>query len=211
MKIVLASSSPHRRRVLAEAGIEVRIEPPEFDERSLDDRFGNLADGELAVLIATAKARSVADRVRPGELVLAGDQLAVVGEGAQRRALHKAPDLVAAVRQLIALSGTTHRMVNGLVVWDRFADRWVQAVDEHVVTMRSFSATEAADYVRRFEPLDSVGCYRIEDDADLVARVTGSGDDGLQGMPIDLVRSLLTSAQVAGSNPSTSRSNATGS
>jgi len=203
VQIVLASSSPHRRRVLAEAGIDVRIESPSFDERSLDDRFGVLDDGALAVMIATAKARSVADRVLPDELVLAGDQLAVVGEGTKRRALHKAPDLESAVRQLCAISGTTHRLVNGLVLWDPTSDRWADAVDVHVVTMRSFSLAEAVDYVQRFEPLDSVGCYRIEDDADLVADVIGSGDDGVQGMPLGVVRNLLDqlSSPVPGPRP----------
>ena len=175
--------------MLSAAGIEARIVAPDFDERALDSLFGTIEPGELAVRLATGKARSVAAVIEPGELVLAADQLAVLGE----RMLTKPADLAAAVEQLAAMSGTTHELINGLVVWNAATDTWATAIDIHRVTMRDFTGAEAAAYVERFEPLDSVGGYRIEDDADLIASVEGSGDDGVMGLPITVVRRLLES------------------
>lgn len=186
---MLASSSKYRQQVLAAAGIEARIVTPDFDERALDSLFGTIEPGELAVRLATGKARSVSAELEAGELVLAADQLAVLGN----RMLTKPLDLVAAIEQLTSMSGTTHELVNGLVVWNSATDRWATAIDVHRVTMRDFTRAEAAAYVKRFEPLDSVGAYRIEDDADLIASVEGSGDDGVMGLPIAVVRRLLGS------------------
>ncbi len=189
MGIVLASSSKYRQQVLAAAGIEARIVAPEFDERALDSLFGTMEPGEFAVRLATGKARSVAGEIAVGELVLAADQLAVLGD----RMLSKPADLDAAIEQLISMSGTTHELINGLVVWNTATDRWATAIDVHRVTMRDFTLGDAAAYVERFEPLDSVGAYRVEDDADLIASVEGSGDDGVMGLPIRVVRELLGS------------------
>jgi septum formation protein len=87
------------------------------------------------------------------------------------------------------MAGGTHRLVNGVVV--RRADRILSACDMHRVTMRAFGRDEAEAYVARFLPLDCVGAYRIEDDADLIERVEGSGADGVIGLPIAVVRDLL--------------------
>ena len=57
--------------------------------------------------------------------------------------------------------------------------------------MRPFTEVEARAYVEEFRPLDCVGAYRLEDDADLIESVSGSGDDGVIGLPIAVVESLI--------------------
>jgi septum formation protein len=187
MELVLASASTHRRRLLSAAGIDARLIAPDFDERALDADFDPAGPAEFALRLAEGKARAVRGSLAPGEVVLAGDQLAVL-DGAM---LTKPADLPAAVAQLMSMSGRSHDLVNGLVLWRPDDDRWVRAVDVHRVTMRSYDRAEAAAYVERFRPLDSVGAYRIEDDADLIESVVGSGDDGVQGLPIAMVREML--------------------
>lgn len=194
VQLVLASTSTHRQRLLEAAGIRFRIEPPDFDERELEARLGDLAVEELAVELALGKARSVAPRLRHNEWALGADQLAVLNRDTRPELLYKAPDLAAAVEQLLRLSGTTHQLVNGLALWNPASDRVVTGTDVHEVRMRRFSRADAVAYVERFRPLDSVGCYRIEDDADLLAGVSGSGDDGVQGLPGGLLRSMLAEA-----------------
>lgn len=187
MELVLASSSTQRRRLLEAGGIVARWVAPVFDERALDTGFDATAPGELALRIAEGKARSIAGEVVGGEVVLAADQLAVLGDAM----LTKPADLVAAVEQLMAMSAGSHRLINGLVLWRPSDGRWLRATDIHRVTMRPYTRAEAEAYVERFEPLDSVGGYRIEDDADLIESVEGSGDDGVQGLPMSIVRRMM--------------------
>ena len=185
-RLVLASGSTYRRRLLADAGIEVDVVLPDFDERSLDDRFASWGVDRYVVEVALGKARSVVDQVASDAVVLAADQVAV-HDG---RLLTKPASLDAAVDQLLSLSGSTHELVNGIVAM-RADGRTAMAVDRHVVTMASFDRAAVEAYVREFEPLDSVGAYRIEDDAGLLASVEGSGDDGVIGLPLLVVRSLV--------------------
>jgi septum formation protein len=184
--LVLASSSEYRRRLLAEAGMEAISVAPEFDERSLDASFAEWGVDRYVVEVATGKARSVSGRVPPGVVVVAADQVAVL-DGAL---MTKPGTPERAVEQLVAMSGRTHELVNGVVVIGSGA-RVVTAVDRHLVTMRPYGRAEAVAYVEAFRPLDCVGSYRIEDDADLIESVAGSGHDGVIGLPLAVVRRLV--------------------
>jgi septum formation protein len=189
--VVLASTSSYRQRLLANAGIEARVVAPDFDERCLDRHFEEWGVDRYVVEVATGKARSVLHALDPGTVVIAADQVAVENG----RLLTKPGTVDQAVAQLVSLSGTTHDLVNGVVVARAGDGRMAWAVDRHLVTMRAFDQTDARSYVEAFRPLDCVGAYRIEDDADLIASVVGSGDDGVIGLPMAVVRSLM--AQLA--------------
>jgi septum formation protein len=183
---VLASSSEYRRRVLAEAGMDATCVAPAFDERALDGSFAEWGVDRYVVEVALGKARSVAGRVPPGTVVVAADQAAVL----DARLLTKPGSVERAIGQLVAMSGRTHELVNGVVALGP-GDRVATEVDRHVVTMRAYDRAEAESYVERFRPLDCVGSYRIEDDADLIASVQGSGRDGVIGLPLAVVRRLV--------------------
>lgn len=186
--LVLASGSTYRAEVLRRAGIDVDIVRPDVDERALDHRFDPADPGAFALLLARAKAESVLGRVPLGSIVIAADQLGVLGDAL----LHQPGTVERAVEQLMQMSATTHRLINGLVVCCE--GEWHQAVDVHRVTMHSFDRSEAVAYVEAYRPLDTVGGYRIEDrggGADLVESVSGSGDDGVMGLPVEVLRGLL--------------------
>ena len=188
-RVVLASGSLHRARLLRDAGIAFTVAVPSVDERSFDPLFDPTDPGAHAVRLASAKAADVAASkdTDPSALVLAADQLAVLGE----TMLTKPSTPAAAVEQLVAMSGSTHSLVNGVVVLDPESGREESAVDVNVVTMTAFSRSAAERYVDHHRPFDAVGGYRIEDDAGLVGSVEGS-TDGVIGLPLDVVRDLLS-------------------
>jgi septum formation protein len=183
---VLASSSEYRRRLLADAGMDATCVAPEFDERALDGSYVDWGVDRYVVEVAMGKARSVSGRVAAGAVVVAADQAAVL----DGRLLIKPGTVERAVEQLVAMSGRSHELVNGVVALGP-EDRVATAVDRHVVTMRAYDRAEAESYVEAFRPLDCVGSYRIEDDADLIESVSGSGVDGVIGLPLAIVRRLV--------------------
>jgi septum formation protein len=193
VELILASGSPYRAQVLRAAGHSVRTDPPEVDERSLDPVFDENGPEALALELARLKVARVRHR-HPGVPVLGGDQVGVLETPAGRRMLAKATGEEAAVEQLMAMSGTTHRLVNALVVGYESDDGVVTSVeglDVQVVTMRPYEEATARRYVRIHEPFDTAGSYRIEDDFGLVESVEGEDDSGVLGMPLPLLERLL--------------------
>ncbi|UDY36353.1 Maf family protein [Dermatobacter hominis] len=207
--LVLASGSRYRAALLAEAGIEVAIDPPDVDERAFDVLLERLGPDGLAVELALRKALDVAPR-HPGRTVVAADQVGVLPTGGGVELLTKRPTVEGAVAQLVAMSGTTHRLVNGVVVIGP-GGTWHSGVDVQVVTMRSYTEDEARAYVERFEPFDTSGSYRLEDGdvlvreggpgAALVASVAGEHASGVVGLPLPLLRRLLADAAAPGFSP----------
>jgi len=127
--------------------------------------------------------------------VLAADQVGVLGTSRGPVLLTKAADAPAACRQLRGLSGTTHLLHNGLVV--ARGDRTVTGLDTQAVTFRELADDEIHDYVERFRPFDTAGSYRLEDDRvrggrPFVVGVEGEDPSGVLGLPLPLLRRMLT-------------------
>ncbi|MBX7069612.1 MAG: Maf family protein [Microthrixaceae bacterium] len=196
--LVLASASAYRSRLLAEAGFEFVVAAPDFDERAVEARPDpdDLRWPERHALeLASGKARSVAPSF-PDHLVLGADQLAVVRNGTAAGILHKPGNHDRAVAQLLSMSGSTHELVNGVVLLD--GPRCLYEVDVQRVTMRTFTHAEATAYVRAYEPFDCAGGYRLEDDAGFVISVDGEDESGVIGLPLPTVRRLLAASRAQG-------------
>lgn len=153
MRLVLASSSPRRRELLAQIGIVPdAIDPAEIDETPRDRELPLL----LAERLAAAKALLVAQR-HPGAFVLGADT--VVGCG--RRILPKA-ETVAEARQCLALlSGRRHRVHGGiaLVTPDgKLAQRRVVTA----VAMKRLTPQEVDAYLATEDWHGKAGGYAIQ-------------------------------------------------
>lgn len=193
--LVLASTSRYRAELLSSLGVPFTVAAPRFDERALDHRFEDIGAEAFALELAVGKARSVA-AAHPDALVIGGDQLAVLTTDGTDRLLHQPGEADRAVEQLTAMSGTTHRLVNGLVVLDTASGIERTTTDVNVITMRRFTVADARAYVDEYEPFDCAGGYRLEDDADLVASVEGEDPSGVIGLPLPALRRLLADAGV---------------
>jgi septum formation protein len=156
--LVLASRSESRRAVLAAAAIPVEVLPADIDERAIEAQAGSKSPGQIALLLARAKAGAVAGQ-RPGRLVLGADQTLALGE----RLFAKPADLTAARDQLKSLSGRTHELHSGLVL---VRDQAV--LFEHCetarLTMRKFSDGFLESYLETvgLAVTASVGGYQVE-------------------------------------------------
>ena len=179
--IILASSSPRRRDLLAEAGVSFRVEPSAGEE--IHDL--EIPAAELTESNARSKAIEVSVRF-PDDLVLGADTLVVVDD----HPLGKPADLAEAAAMLERLSGRSHEVVTGVCL----ARGGTVVECFHVVTMVSFGVLDA-DTVARYhglvDPLDKAGAYAIQECAELLgAEVEGSLANVI-GLPVEeVVRKL---------------------
>jgi septum formation protein len=156
--LVLASRSESRRAVLTAAAIPVEVLPADIDERAIEAQAGSKSPGQIALLLARAKACAAAGK-RPGRLVLGADQTLALGD----RLFAKSADLAAARAQLKSLRGRTHELHSGLVLVRDGA-----VLFEHCeiarLTMREFSDRFLESYLETvgLAVTASVGGYQVE-------------------------------------------------
>jgi len=158
--LVLASGSPARRALLANAGLRFTVRPADVDEAALkrQARAQGLRASEAALILADAKAIRVAQD-DPGALVIGADQI-LDCDGVW---YDKPPDMAGARRQLLALHGRSHTLATAVVL--RQGDRrlW-QHSGLPRLTMRTLSAQFLDAYLAAegSHVLASVGAYRLE-------------------------------------------------
>lgn len=193
--LILASTSRYRRELLERLEVPFETDAPDFDERSLDGRFGTMDHTAFALEQARGKARSLVGRY-PQALILAADQIAI-HPGPPERLLTKPGDEATAVEQLMGLAGQTHQLLTGVVLLDARSGVETTTTDLHRLTMRRFDRAEAQAYVGRHRPVDCVGAYRIEDAGiKLFERIEGEDFTGIIGLPLLSVSRLLRAAGV---------------
>jgi len=156
--LVLASKSEVRRAVLEAAGLPVEIVPANIDERAIEKSAAASEPKDVAMLLASEKAKAVA-ACMPGRLVLGADQTLSIG----RERFSKPIDREAARGQLLKLRGKTHELCSGIAL---VRDAMVMYEDCAVarLTMRNFSDSLLESYLDAAGPSvsQSVGGYQLE-------------------------------------------------
>ncbi|HKT20762.1 MAG TPA: nucleoside triphosphate pyrophosphatase [Stellaceae bacterium] len=180
--LVLASSSPRRRALLAQVAIEPdAVDPADIDERPLP--------GELplrhAERLAAEKARLVASR-HPGAFVLGADTVVACG----RRILPKAETLEEARACLVLLSGRRHRVHGGIALATPRGTLVRRRVTT-VVAMKRLTPREIADYLASGEWQGKAGGYAIQGLAARFVRELIGSYSNVVGLPLYETVALL--------------------
>lgn len=184
--LVLASTSPRRRELLARIGLApARIAAPEIDETPLK---GELPRDYVARL---ARSKALAVERASNEVVLAGDTTVAVG----RRILEKPVDEADLRRMLGLLSGRRHHVWSGLCVVGTDAKARVRVVDT-IVAFKVLGATEIDNYVASGEGMGKAGGYAIQGRAETFVRFLSGSHSNVVGLPLFETRTLLTGAGI---------------
>lgn len=137
--------------------------------------------------LALAKARRAATRTQKGWIL--GADTVVVCRG---KILGKPADVRSARRMLLALQGTTHRVITAVALVDAATGKHRLAHAVSRVTMRRMSLQEISRYARKH--LDKAGSYAVQERRDpVVSRVEGSFTN-VVGLPLEVVKTLLRAA-----------------
>jgi septum formation protein len=197
--LVLASASPRRRALLAQAGLRFEVDPAEIPEDPLP--------GEEPVAYVTRLAREKAEAVfrkravgvalgADGDPESGGKNLAVLGADTtvvvDTTILGKPADAADAARMLRLLSGRSHRVITGVALVT--AQGTEVAAEVTAVRFLTLSDEEIADYVATGEPMDKAGAYAVQGRAARwIPRIDGCYFN-VMGLPLALVWALLEGA-----------------
>jgi septum formation protein len=187
--VILASASPRRRQLLAEAGYKFTVVPPDIDESAF------LADGikacEYARRLALAKARSVG-RERPDRLVIGADTV-VDFEG---RIIGKPADAEEARQITEKLFSTPHKVITGLAIVRFCDDTELLESNSTTVYPKKITAEQIAEHIKSGSWRDKAGAYAIKEIGDeFIERIEGSLTN-VMGLPMELLKSLLAKLNV---------------
>lgn len=156
-KLVLASTSPARKKLLEDAGIRFEIIAPGVDEDQLVAERSPATAEELTGLLAEAKALAVADKFQDS-LVLGCDS-ALEFEG---QILGKPYVAEVAIERWRAMRGRSGFLHSGHHLIDTATGSGLSAVSKTEVRFANLSDEEIKNYVATGEPLNVAGAFTID-------------------------------------------------
>jgi septum formation protein len=184
LRLVLASSSPRRRDLLARIGVTPdRIASPDINENPLKGEIPRA----YALRMAVEKAHAVAREA--GEIIVAGDTTVAVG----RRILPQAADAEMQRGFLELLSGRRHHVLSAVCVID--ADGKVRSrICDSIVRFKRLGKDEMDAYIASGEGLGKAGGYAIQGRAEALIDWMSGSHSGVIGLPLYETRALLRAA-----------------
>jgi len=181
-RIILASSSPRRKELLAQGGFAFECVPADCSENAEGD------PADVVTELAERKARAVVRSLDLNEGLIVGADTLVSLDG---RALGKPADRDDAVNMLRALSGKTHEVVTGICVIDARTGKTRSGMELSEVTFRPLSDVDISAYVDTGEPMDKAGAYAIQGGAAGFVTALKGPMDNVMGFPMGLFRALI--------------------
>jgi septum formation protein len=180
-KLILASSSPRRRDLLARLGIVPdRIESPDIDEQPRKGEVPRVYALRMAEEKALAVLRSA------GEIIVAGDTTVGVG----RRILQQADDADMQRGFLELLSGRRHHVLSAVAVIDA-EGRLRSRTSDSIVRFKRLGIDEIQSYIDSGEGLGKAGGYAIQGRAEALIDWMAGSHSGVIGLPLYETRALL--------------------
>jgi len=188
-RLILASASPRRKQLLGELGLSFDVivaDVTEHEDPETDPR-------KMVAHNAALKADWVASR-NLDAWVLGADTTVFIDQ----RVLNKPSDLADARRMLRQLSGRTHVVYTGVAL--RNQKRGVK-IDDGVtseVTFKPFDDAVIDAYFKVVNPLDKAGSYGIQEGRDLIIAGWKGSFTNIMGLPMELVKQILTDCGLLG-------------
>jgi len=188
MKIVLASSSPRRKKLLEQINLSFEICASDIEEIVNE----KLPPHQIVMDLATQKGENVAE-TKPKSLVIAADTIVCFGNKILGKPVNK-PDAFAMLKQL---SGKSHAVFTGVYTGLTDEQGVVNSFaifEKTIVTFGTLSDQDIKRYIATDAPYDKAGSYGIQDDLGclFVERIEGDYYN-VVGFPLFKFYQTLTS------------------
>ena len=189
MNLILASTSPYRRKLLERLHLPFTCVDPAVEETI---REGESA-ADRACRLAAEKA-AAAKRLESEAIVIGSDQVACLGT----QILHKPGTAEAAERQLAASSGQTIHFWTAVSVSLSPSQVLLQRLVPCEVKMRELSVAEISHYIALDRPLDCAGSFKWESlGITLFESMHTDDPTALEGLPLIALSELLRQANLS--------------
>ncbi len=182
-ELVLASSSPFRRQLLAQLQVPFKVVIPDIDEtpRAQEEPQG------LVERLAIEKAQVVGVNL-PDSLIIGSDQVASY----KGKIVGKPGDRATAIEQLLGASGQTVRLYTGVALLNSNSGVIRSRVIPYEVVFRDITLAMIEGYLEREEPYGCCGSLQADGlGVALLARISGDDPSALIGLPLITVIDLL--------------------
>ena len=183
LSIVLGSTSPFRRELLARLGLNFSVDRPDVDEQ----RLANETAAQLVTRLAAAKARAVAQR-HPNSLVIGSDQVACIDD----QILGKPGGRQNALRQLSLAAGKRVTFYTGLCLLNSDSGKEQVVCEPFHVHFRALKQSQIERYLDAETPYNCAGSFKSEGlGIALFSKMEGDDPNALIGLPLIRLVTLL--------------------
>ena len=187
-QLILASTSPFRRELLARLGFPFETAEPGTDEAALDGETPTAT----ALRLSEAKARAVAARY-PEALIIGSDQVACL----DGQVFGKPGNHENAVKQLKAMRGRTVNFFTGLCLLNAKTGKAQVRGVPTLVTFRNLSDAAIENYLNKERPYNCAGSAKSEGlGIAVIAKMEGEDPNALIGLPLIALCDLLEQEKV---------------
>jgi septum formation protein len=184
-KIVLASSSKYRIKLLSRLRYTFTHTAPILDENKYKD--GTLSPIELSKQLAELKAKSI-ESLFKDYLIIGSDQVCEL-DGV---ILSKPNSIDRAIEQLTMMNGKTHFLHTSVSLL--YKNELINFTNTTTLKMRSLSNEEIVSYLKLDKPFDCAGSYKLEEHGiSLFEEIISTDSSSIEGLPlIELNKKIQT-------------------
>ena len=188
-KIVLASKSKIRKKILEKNGISCIVEPANVDEDLVKESL--IKEGTNPDLIsknlAELKANKISQKLN-GEMVLGADSIIDLNG----TIVSKPSDRSEALKILQKLNGKKHHLISSVCI-SKSGSMIRNYTDKAALTLKKMSVEELKDYLVKIkdETLYAYNVYQIEGEGrSLFSKIEGD-ENTIMGLPIKQIKKYL--------------------
>ena len=181
-KIILASTSYHRKELLEKTGLAFEVVSSNYEE----DMTLDLIPSELAKFLSKGKAEAVSENFENAIIISADTFIYIDG-----KILGKPHTKERAKITLNTLSGRTHSVFTGYTIIDTKDKRVVSKAVETNVTFLPLTDEMIEEYIRFGNPLNFAGSYTLTDIQDKFIEKIEGDHNNIIGLPVDEVMKTL--------------------
>ena len=174
-KIILASASPRRKRLLDQIGLKFTVDESGFEE----DMNLKMRPHDLAKFLSLKKAQKVARKYKNS--IIIGADTFVMFNG---KLLGKAHSKEEAREILIEINGKPHEVITGFTIIDTRTGKTISKSVQSRVYMKKMTKGEIDAYVRSEEPIGKAGAYAVQEKGALFVEKVEGDFYNVVGLPI---------------------------
>lgn len=189
-KVILASNSSIRKKILEDAGITFEVIASKVDEEELKKSFSSKSFKDYCLALARAKALDVSNK-KKNAYVIGSDQICCYEDEIFSKPLTKEN----CFKTLSKLSGNTHYQNCGISICKDGKEIWSHYA-QAALTMKLLSDLEIKDYIDKDEPFMACGAYRFESLGKNLFSSTQGDETTIQGLTLNPILKFLGSKKV---------------